>query len=203
VTLPPVFSGGKVCFLCGDTVSLPDHGWFAMRTFTIIAICAVILGAAVANTAGAGKESVADAKITDLAWLAGYWMSDKRGMLAEECWLPPEGGLMLGLHRDALEDGNIFFEYLRIMETGDGIVYYATPQGYDTTKFKLTALSWEGNSAQAVFENPDHDYPQLIRYMLIEGGLRAEIEGTEDDEKVKSVWVWQRADFPRNRNSTR
>ena len=174
-----------------------------MRKLIILSICAVVLAAAAANTGRTGEKSPAEATLSDLAWLAGYWMSDKRGTLAEECWLPPEGGAMLGLHRDAFDDGNMFFEYLRIMQTADGIVYYATPRGHDTTKYKLTALSVNGNSAQAVFENPDHDFPRLIRYMLIENGLRAEVEGTEDDQKVISVWVWQRAEFPATRNPTR
>jgi len=169
-----------------------------MRKSMVVLICAAVLAAAAVNTGGAGGKSPAEVTISDLAWLAGYWMSDKRGTLAEECWLPPEGGVMLGLHRDVSDDGNTFFEYLRIMQTAEGIVYYTTPQGYDTTKFKLNALSEDGNTTQAVFENPDHDFPNLIRYTLSGDGLMAEVEGIDDDQKVVEVWVWQRAEFPRN-----
>jgi hypothetical protein len=169
----------------------------------MISICTAVLAAAAVNTGGAGEKSPAEATISDLTWLAGYWMSNKRGTLAEECWLPPEGSVMLGLHRDASDDGDTFFEYLRIMQTAEGIYYYATPQGYDTTKFKLTALSEDGSSHQVVFENPEHDFPKLIRYTLRVDGLMAEVEGIEDDRKIVEVWVWQRAEFPATRNPTR
>jgi len=81
---------------------------------------------------------------------------------------------------------------------GGGLVYYATPRGNDTTKFALTSLTSDGSSRQAVFENPEHDFPILVRYTLSEDGLMAEVEGIDDDHTVVEVWVWQRAEFPRN-----
>jgi len=109
---------------------------------------------------------------------------------------------MLGLHRDVLEDGNASFEYLRIMQTPNGIYYYATPGGLGTTKFKLTALSVDGGSARAVFENPDNEFPNLIRYTLSDDELMAEVNGIEDDQNILHVWVWRRAEFPQTRKSS-
>jgi hypothetical protein len=146
----------------------------------------------------AGERSVADATISEVAWLAGYWMSDKRNMVTEELWLAPGGGVMLGLHRDVGDENDMTFEYLRIMQTGDGLVYYASPRGYDTTKFLLTSLSDEGDTKQVVFENPEHDFPNLIRYTLTGDELRAEVRGSEDDIPIVKVWSWRRAELPRN-----
>jgi hypothetical protein len=163
----------------------------------VCCIVALLIGAAL-NTGIAGEPSPPDATIADLAWLTGYWMSNKRNTITEECWLPPSGGVMLGLHRDVSADGDVIFEYLRIVETTDGLVYYATPRGIDTTKFTLTSLTSDGSSRQAVFENPEHDNPNLIRYTLSDDGLMAEVEGIDDDHTVVDVWVWNRAEFPQN-----
>lgn len=173
-----------------------------MRKLVVMLICAASLSAAAASVGGAGQESPAEATISDLGWLAGYWTSEKRGQLVVECWLPPEGAVMLGIHREVRDGGDVFFEYLRIMKTADGIFYYAAPGGYNTTKFKLTELSVDGTSARAVFENPEHDSPRLIRYVLSGDVLMAQIEGFDDDQKVITVWNWQRAEFPRTRKST-
>jgi len=170
-----------------------------MRTSMAVFLFAALLIGAQANTSGAGEKSPADATISDIAWLTGYWKSNKGNTTTEECWLPPSGGVMLGLHRDVSEDGDLLFEYLRILETPDGLVYYATPRGNDTTEFWLTSLTSDGSSQQAVFENPGYDFPKLIRYSLSEDGLMAEVEGIDDDQDVIEVWVWNREEFPQNK----
>jgi hypothetical protein len=166
-----------------------------MRTLVNVMLCVVLLVTA-ATTPSAEEEQVTDATIDDLAWLGGYWMSDKRGVLMEECWLAPHGHIMLGLHRDYYDDGRSVFEYLRIVKTGDGIVYYASPGGYNTTKFELTRLSSDGTVKEAVFENPENEFPYLIRYTLDENGLMAAVEGIEDNVKIVKTWLWERAELP-------
>jgi hypothetical protein len=159
----------------------------------------IALSVAAGSSTRAGEEkSPAEAKISDFQWLSGYWISDERGGFADECWLPPEGGVMIGLHRDLNEDGEVFFEYLRVMQTVDGICYYATPRGYETTKYLLTQFVEEGGMTQAVFENPQHDFPRLIRYTVKADELMAQVEGIEDGQKVLKVWTWRRAEFPPN-----
>jgi hypothetical protein len=173
----------------------------AMISIVLMAAC-VLTAAEVCGTGGqvTGRSrhevKPADATVSDLEWLTGYWLSDKRGAVMVECWLPPGGGVMLGLHRDTFEDGRMSFEYLRIMETAEGVYYYASPRGYDTTKFLLTAISDEGGVKQAVFENPDNEFPKLIRYTLDSHGLMAEVEGIDDSNNVVETWTWQRAAFP-------
>jgi hypothetical protein len=160
-------------------------------------LVALLIGAAT-NTGVAGEKSPADATLSDLSWIAGYWVSDEEDRTLEECWLPPSGGVMLGLHRDVFEGSDMLFEYLRIVPTADGLVYHATPRGQETTTFWLTSLTDDGGVKRAVFENPEYDFPNLIRYTLSGDDLMAEAEGFEDDQTVVEVWVWRRADFPRN-----
>jgi hypothetical protein len=49
-----------------------------------------------------------------------------------------------------------------------------------------------------VFENPEHDSPNLIRYTLTGDHLMAEVRGSEDERPVIKVWSWTRAELPRN-----
>lgn len=61
------------------------------------------------------------------------------------------------------------------------IYYVAHPNARPGTDFKLTRT--DGHSA--VFENPQHDHPKIIRYPKNpDGSLTARIEG---DEKGKHV----------------
>jgi len=149
--------------------------------------------------------------LESLVWLAGHWSSNIEaaaetgpsnedagavpprpthldGTCSEEIWLPPRGGLMLGLHRDVFPSGQAFFEYLRIEECEGGIVYQASPSGRPPTPFYLVA---EGPQ-RAVFANPEHDFPKQITYWRDEAGaLHARIEGAAGDPEP-SEWIWQR-----------
>lgn len=130
------------------------------------------------------------ATLEDLAWLAGHWSSKEGGATAEEYWLPPAGGLMLGLHRDVFASGKAFFEYLRIESRDDSVFYMASPGGKPPTPFKLV----EAAPGKAVFANPEHDFPKRISYWVDHGGaLHARVEGDPSQPDQCSEWVWNRS----------
>ena len=114
----------------------------------------------------------ATATIADLGWLSGAWVGTRSsGSSIEERWSPPLGGAMLAVARTVnTSDKMVAFEYLRIVEREDGLVYVAQPAGKTATEFVLT----EFTATRAVFDNPRHDYPKRIVYELsAEGGLSA------------------------------
>jgi hypothetical protein len=136
-----------------------------------------------------GSDGDSQPSLDGLAWLAGCWgAEDSRGW-AEECWLAPRGGVMLGVHRDVAPSGQVFFEFLRIEARADGVFYLASPKGRPPTPFEL--VGHEGRSA--TFENAEHDFPQRIRYSLDGVGpvLRVRI-GTIDGEAESTEWNWTR-----------
>jgi hypothetical protein len=103
----------------------------------------------------------ASATIAQLAWLAGTWSGVNGPSTTEERWTPGASGAMLGLGRSLRGSAQASFEFLCIAEREGGLVYTAWPNARPTpTYFVLTAIS--GDSA--TFENPSHDYPQLVRY---------------------------------------
>lgn len=120
--------------------------------------------------AGTGVEA--------LGWLTGCW----KGEGGEECWLPPLGGGMVGMNRGPEREGRApGFEFLRIVEEEGDLVYLASPSGrYPPTPFR----SIEIDAHKAVFENPEHDFPQRITYWLdvssAQARLRARVEAKND-----------------------
>ena len=106
-------------------------------------------------------QSPAPARIGDLAWMAGRWEGASGERWLEESWSTPRAGMMIGFARHGVGDALREFEFVRLQPGEDGVLtYFAQPQGRPAVPFRLERL--EGT--EAVFENPDHDYPQRIRY---------------------------------------
>lgn len=102
--------------------------------------------------------------IDDLGWIAGCWENKGKteGSYTMEHWTKPVG-MMLAVSR-TVKNGRVgFFEYLRIIEKDSDIFYVAKPANAEKeTSFKLTSLE----NKNAIFENPEHDFPQRIVYKL-------------------------------------
>ena len=93
---------------------------------------------------------------------------------------------MLGMSRTVHGDAMTEFEYLRIVDRPDGVVYIAHPAGRAPgTEFRLTSLSLGGGEARAVFENPSHDFPKRILYTRRpDGTLVAVVDAGEGSRSV-------------------
>jgi hypothetical protein len=162
-----------------------------MRRWSAIAVSLFVAGALGVPSVRVPAREEVRYRLQDLSWLTGYWMREGNETRMEECWLEPLGGVMVGVHRDLLETGGAFYEYLRIEERSDGIYYVAKPSNQAQAAFRLVALE---AGRRAVFENKAHDFPQRITYLLeSSGALRATIEGEEDDQDVTSVWLMKPA----------
>ena len=85
------------------------------------------------------------------------------------------GGTLLGVSRTVKQGKTVEFEFMQIRAVENGqIAFIAMPSGQRSTVFPLLRLG----ETEAVFENPEHDFPQRVIYQL-EGGTRllARIEG--------------------------
>lgn len=158
----------------------------------------LVTSVVVAFSAGCGAASKPTARPTEpdesplsgLAWLVGSWVRTSDESLSEEHWMPPRGGVMLGMSHEVVRGRMVFFEYLRIEAQPDGVYYLASPKGRQPpTAFRMI----ESEPRRVVFENPAHDFPQRIAYWLDGGGvLHARIEGLENGRAKSSEWEWQR-----------
>jgi hypothetical protein len=122
--------------------------------------------------------------LSDLAWMTGEWGATLDGVEMEETWSTAAGGMLIGMHRDISKKGT-FFEFLRIVETKDGIVFMAQPSGQPPTPFRLA----EAGANNVVFVNPDNDFPKRILYWLEDAQLCARVQG---DGNASEQWCWAR-----------
>ncbi len=116
-----------------------------------------------------------------LRFMEGDWRGESGKARIEEHWIEAAGGIMLGVSRTIVSGKTVAFEFLRIEAREDGVFYVAQPNGRPGTDFKLTKVS----AGEAVFENPQHDHPKIIRYRLGDNTLVAELEGDEGNQEFQ------------------
>jgi hypothetical protein len=125
------------------------------------------------------RSALAEGEAIDLGWIAGHWCGSSGDERIEEHWLPPHGGIVLGLARTMKDTRTIGYEYTRIV-LDDGVpVFIAQLGGAAPTAFERTA----GGEDWARFENPAHDFPKRVEYRRQGDALHAEIAGTGQDGK--------------------
>jgi len=127
--------------------------------------------------------------VESVAWMAGCWAAGG----AEEQWMAPAGGLMVGMSRtvrDGLARGHEFL-LLRVVE--GRIVYWAYPSGQAPTSFPAVSLTED----EIVFANAEHDFPQKIRYRRASSDrLVASVFGGADDERPAFELDYRRVPCP-------
>jgi hypothetical protein len=107
------------------------------------------------------------------AFLHGCWERRAGNRVVEEQWMRPRGGAMLGMSRTVRGDTLIEWEFLRLYERGQQLVYAAQPARQPPAEFTSTSIERD----VITFANPAHDFPQRIIYRLSGDSLFARIEG--------------------------
>src|SRR5918999_3365905 len=139
--------------------------------------------------APAPAQQAPAASIDSLSWMVGSWTGTMGRAGIEEHWIPPAGKTMMAVARTVVGDRTVAFEFLRIEQRSDSIVYIAQPGGRPPTEFRLTTST----PTSATFENPQHDNPKIIRYTKEgESTLIAEIEGDEKGKRVSQRFVFKK-----------
>ena len=127
--------------------------------------------------------------LAELQWLEGVWTGTAGQTHFEERWTSPQGGAMLAVSRTIRDGRMVAFEFLRIVAKGDTLVYVAQPGGRPPTEFPMTS----GGPGYAVFENPAHDHPKVIRYTRKGDVLTAAVEGVEQGKPARETFTFTRA----------
>jgi len=123
-------------------------------------------------------------RMEKLSWIIDRWVSSDGVTKSYEYWEKISEDLLIGASQTVKDGDTIFSEELKIEKTGGDIFYIADVRhNPEPVKFKLTSL----RDTEAVFENPQHDFPKKITYMQEEGNLHAFIEGPGKDGKWKKV----------------
>jgi hypothetical protein len=140
--------------------------------------------------ASESRPAAEEPLLSRVEFMAGEWIDadPSQGVVIEERWTPVLGGTMLGSTRTVVNGRLAFFEYLRLEERGNGVVYVSQPKGGDPTPFALVA----GGRDLAVFENLGPEFPKRIIYRRDGDTLFATIEGPHDGKIVSSEWRYRR-----------
>ena len=124
-----------------------------------------------------------------VAWMQGCWEAATTQRTIEEHWMTPRGGSMLGVSRTVRAGRLTAHELIVLRELDGGLAYEAHPSGQATTVFLATAVS----DTLALFENPEHDFPQRVGYRPIgTDSLLAWIDGTTGGETRRVEFRYRR-----------
>jgi hypothetical protein len=144
--------------------------------------------------------------LEDLHWMRGCWRTEapraaESGAVVTEVWLAPPMPAMLGYSYTMGEGEVQGWEQMRI-EMIDGWPHFvAMPNGGAAVRFRLRemAIHVDEPAAEAViFENPEHDYPQIVQYVLdlSNGALTATISRSDGTDAV--TFEYRRIRCPAN-----
>ncbi len=142
-------------------------------------------------TSSQDKNSM-DERFQKLSWIIDRWISPPGESITYENWVKIDDSTFSGESHTVENGDTVFSEQLRIEKIGDDVYYTAiVKHNPGPVHFKLVELG----ENKAVFENPEHDFPNRITYMLKDdGSLYARIEGkNKKGEEVTGEFFYTRA----------
>jgi hypothetical protein len=119
-------------------------------------------------------------------WLLGTWKNETSRGTIFESWIEESDFEYVGVSYSLHNGDSTVFETIRIIKDGDSMLYVPTVKTQNNAQ-PVRFFAKSVTSDKLVFENPSHDYPQLITYRLIStDSLIAEISGKiNGQERVK------------------
>jgi Domain of unknown function (DUF6265) len=130
--------------------------------------------------------------IEKLSWIVDRWVSNDEESITYENWEMEDDTTFSGESYTVKNGDTVFNEQLKIEKIAEDVYYTAiVKHNPDPVHFKLVELG----ENKVVFENPEHDFPNKIMYMLKkDGSLYARIEGkNKKGEDVTGEFFYKRA----------
>jgi Domain of unknown function (DUF6265) len=160
-------------------------------------------GAQSKTTPGAAPDSPAPSvlaqkapttKLADFAWLEGRWRGDWGPRVAEQVWMAPKAGLMLGVFRLIEGDKPLVIELFSMVQTPDGINFYFrhfTPELVPWEKSEATVLNLTNVDGRKIdFENSLNGMPKRSIFTRIDADTytsRSELVPETGDTQVIEI----------------
>jgi hypothetical protein len=156
----------------------------------LLAILVAVIIACGCSTADE-KQKEGIRKLKSLEWLLGNWeMATGQGTLTES-WTKISDTLWMGSGVFVSETGDTaFHEELKIVTRADTLYYIPTvsdQNGGLPVKFKERLIG----ETEIVFENPAHDFPQIIRYeKTSDTSVHAMVSGNDGGRERKEEFYF-------------
>lgn len=161
-----------------------------MKRFQLLLLCC--LSGLLACTSEQ-QEKEPHGELKKLTWLLGDWANtNKKASLHERWWMSGDS-VFTGEGYELIQNDTVFQEKLSLVMKGNELFYVPTVSGQNDNQpvfFKVIEISDSG----FVCENPDHDFPQIIRYRLESPMvLIASIEGELNGEEMVREFHFRKA----------
>jgi Domain of unknown function (DUF6265) len=140
------------------------------------------------------RESTAAPQIGDLSWLAGFWTGKWGPRTAEQFWMPPHAGFMVGSFRLFEDSDTLLIELFTFAQKDDGIELrfrHFTPALVPWEKSEATVLVLRSlDSKRAIFENTSNGEPKRAIFIRVDPDTyisRSEIVSSGGTTKVVEI----------------
>lgn len=144
----------------------------------------------IAHAVSAPPSLQQSSSLDGLRFMTGCWRGQFGSGAAgpgtiEEYYSTPTSNMIIGVTRFMRAGRTVDFEFTRIMASDSGVTLMPQPRGRPPTSFRMTA----SDSSSALWENPQHDFPQKISYRRIAGdSIIAAIEGPGQNGTQRMEW---------------
>lgn len=132
-------------------------------------------GSAAASEAAAPStppQALPGPKLSDFAWLEGRWRGEWGPRVAEQVWMAPKAGMMLGDFRLVENDKVLVVEFFTLVEKPGAINFYFrhfTPELVPWEKSDATLLNLASAEPRKLdFENPANGKPKRVVFTKID-----------------------------------
>jgi|SRR5687768_10743451 len=116
-------------------------------------------------------------KIAQASWLIGTWSGKLKDRINYETWEKYNDSTFVGRSYSIQQGDTVSSESIKLVQRGEAINYIPTVQGQNNDMAVMFTLT-SSDSSKLIFENPAHDFPQIITYRMIsQDSLIAEISG--------------------------
>ncbi len=131
-------------------------------------------------------------QIKNASWLIGTWENKTSRGSIYETWAKVNDHEFLAKSYALKEKDTMVFEQIRLVQEAGKLFYIPTVKNQNgglPVRFALKTM----NDTILVFENPQHDFPQVISYAKIDRDhLIAEISGVKNGQQRKQTFPMQR-----------
>jgi hypothetical protein len=147
-----------------------------------------------ASATPTAPQFIPSPKLSDLAWLEGRWRGEWGPRIAEQVWMAPKAGMMLGDFRVIENDKALAIEIFTLVEKSGGINFYFrhfTPELVPWEKSDGTLLKLASADAKRFdFENPTNNKPKRAILTRIDADTyiaRSEIIPENGDPQIIEI----------------
>jgi hypothetical protein len=144
-----------------------------------------VLGCLLASAASvpADEPSPPATGIAALAWLEGAWRTAGTDDVWEACYTSADGGEIVSATKRIEAGKTVLFDFERFREEDGKVVLTPFPYGKASVDFPVASI--DPRARVAVFSNPEHDFPQRLRYeRTADDRLKVTLSGDRDGRSV-------------------